>query len=127
MFGAILDILVVSAPDPAGPNAGFAALDGAGAGTSRHCPRIRKGGAQLPLGISPYPGRSRCPEACGGRAGRWLPILYFGKPEGREGALSRPSLVQGRRNAPGQSRPAHGAIWPSPGIRRCALFSGTSV
>ena len=62
VFGAILDILVVSAPDPAGPNAGFAALDGVGAGTSRHYPRIRKGSAQLPLGIPPYPGDRVAPK-----------------------------------------------------------------
>ena len=59
--------------------------DGAGTDTYEHYPRIRKSGTQLPLGISPY---------------LWdciTPKIVVGAPEG---ALSRPSLVQGRRNAP---------------------------
>ena len=104
--------------------------------------RLWTASAPVPAGITRGSGRAvrschwEFPRIRGDRA---APKLVADAPDGgcqycilaslrgREGALSRPSLVQGRRNAPGQSRPAHGAIWPSPGIRRCALFSGTSV
>ena len=100
-------MVVGSAPDPAGPNAGFAALDGVGAGTSWHYPRIRKGSAQLPLGIPPYPGDRIAPKLVADAPDGGCRYRILASRRGREGTLSRPSLVQGRRNAPtgGPSRP----------------------
>ena len=70
-------------------------------------PMNPEGQCAAAAGNSPVSGGSRCPEACGGRAGRWLPILYFGKPEGARGGVEPPLACAGAAKRPGAvpSRP----------------------